>query len=215
MAESVYIATSLQYPGLVKIGRTDRSVVERMSELSASDYGLPGNEGDVDWEVSKVIVVEDNAAAEAALHTHFADSRVSADRELFYADDPEALAREAASVVDGDLLEDLSDPETLDDVLDDFDDLGITLTIGLIAAEALHQRFAGHPRYERALNTASALSERAAHGFSEALELAGQTWSSTELQRSQISSSAKRLAAEVADKSRVRLKALLGEPRKR
>lgn len=215
MAESVYIATSLQYPGLVKIGRTDRSVEERMSELSASDYGLPGNEGDVDWEVSKVIVVEDNAAAEAALHAHFADSRVSADRELFYADYPEALANEAAGVVDGDLLEDLNDPETLGDVLDDFDDLGITLTIGLIAAEALHQRFAGHPRYEGALKTASDLSARAAQGFSEALDLAGKTWSSTELQRIQISSSAKSLAVAVADKSREGLKNLLGELRKR
>lgn len=34
MPESIYIATSPQYEGIVKIGRTDRPVQERMDELS-------------------------------------------------------------------------------------------------------------------------------------------------------------------------------------
>ena len=42
MPESIYIATSPQYEGIVKIGRTDRPVQERMDELSTRDYGVEG-----------------------------------------------------------------------------------------------------------------------------------------------------------------------------
>lgn len=209
MAESVYFATSPQYPGIVKIGRTDRPVEDRMSELSASDYGLSGSEGDVDWEVAKVIVVEDNVAAEAALHEHFASSKVSPDRELFYVDDPDAMASEAAGVVNGDLLEDISDPEAVGEILDDFDDLGFTLTFGLMAAAAVHQKFSGNATYERALKAAYSLSTKAASGVSKTFDLAGQHWESTEAQRSQISKSAKELAADVAETGGRKLKELV------
>ena len=70
MPESIYIATSPQYEGIVKIGRTDRPVQERMDELSKRDYGLEGEVGDTEWEVANVIIVDDNVAAEAMLHQH-------------------------------------------------------------------------------------------------------------------------------------------------
>ena len=71
MPESIYIATSPHYEGIVKIGRTDRPVQERMDELSNRDYGLEGEVGDTEWEVANVIVVDENVAAEAMLHKHF------------------------------------------------------------------------------------------------------------------------------------------------
>ena len=99
--ELVYIAESKQFPGMVKIGRTDRSVEERMEELSEDDYGTSGFSGDSEWEAIRVIEVKDNESAEAILHNHFGDSRVEDTRELFYTDNPEALADEALQVVDG------------------------------------------------------------------------------------------------------------------
>ena len=84
MPESIYIATSPHYEGIVKIGRTDRPVQELMDELSNHDYGLEGEVGDTEWEVANVIVVDENVAAEAMLHKHFDSIRVSDSRELFY-----------------------------------------------------------------------------------------------------------------------------------
>ncbi len=92
MAEYIYIAESPQYPGMVKIGRTDRTVDVRMEELSDGNYGLPGKEVDADWEAVKIIKVEDNEHAEAVLHEFYADSRVTDSRELFYTNDPVGLA---------------------------------------------------------------------------------------------------------------------------
>ena len=99
--ELIYIAQSKQFPGMVKIGRTDRSVQERMEELSEDDYGTSGFSGDSEWEAIRVIEVKDNESAEAILHNHFGDSRVESSRELFYTDNPDALADEAMQVVDG------------------------------------------------------------------------------------------------------------------
>ena len=104
MAEYIYVAESPQYPGVVKIGRTDRSVHERMSELSADDYGMPGENIDSEWEAVKIIEVKDNEHAEAVLHEHFDHLRVTDSRELFYTDDPYGLAYEAAEVVDGTIM---------------------------------------------------------------------------------------------------------------
>ena len=104
MAEYIYIAESPQYPGMVKIGRTDRTVQERMEELSANDYGIPGQSMDSEWEAVKVLEVKDNEHAEAVLHEHFDHLRVTDSRELFYTDDPYGLAYEAADVVDGTMI---------------------------------------------------------------------------------------------------------------
>ena len=99
--ELIYIATSKQFPGMVKIGRTDRSVQQRMQELSEDDYGTSGFSGDSEWEAIRVFEVDDNEAAEAILHAHFSSLRVEDSRELFYTDNPEALADEAMQIVDG------------------------------------------------------------------------------------------------------------------
>ena len=104
MAEFIYIAESPQYPGMVKIGRTDRTVEERLSELSREDYGLPGSNIDSEWEAVKIIEVQDNERAEAVLHDHFSDQRVDSSRELFYTDDPMGLSYEAANIVDGTII---------------------------------------------------------------------------------------------------------------
>ena len=104
MAEYIYIAESPQYPGMVKIGKTDRTVEERMEELSVDDYGIPGENIDSEWEAVKVIEVRDNENAETLLHEHFEHLRVSDSRELFYTDDPTGLAYEAADVVNGTII---------------------------------------------------------------------------------------------------------------
>ena len=104
MAEYIYIAESLQYPGIVKIGRTDRDVQVRMDELSKGDYGLPESNIDSDWEAVKIIEVQDNEAAEALLHNHYDHLRVTDSRELFYSEDPLKLAYEAETIVDGTMI---------------------------------------------------------------------------------------------------------------
>lgn len=104
MAELIYIAESPQYPGIVKIGRTDREVHIRMEELSNDNYGMPGSDIDSQWEAVKVIKVEDNVYSEAILHDYFDSQRVIDSRELFYTDNPIELAYEAKSIVDGTIL---------------------------------------------------------------------------------------------------------------
>ena len=86
---------------MVKIGRTDRSVEERMQELSEDDYGTSGFSGDSEWEAVRVIEVKDNESAELILHEHFSDLRVENSRELFYAEDINAMADESIQIVDG------------------------------------------------------------------------------------------------------------------
>ena len=104
MAEYIYIAESAEYPGIVKIGRTDRDVLVRMDELSEGNYGLPESNIDSNWEAVKIIEVQDNESAEALLHDHYDNLRVVDSRELFYTDDPYGLAYEAADVVDGTIM---------------------------------------------------------------------------------------------------------------
>ena len=99
--ESIYIAKSESFPGLVKIGRTDRPVHERMGELSRDNYGPTYFEGDSEWEAVRIIKVDDNETAEALLHDHFSDIRHEFRRELFKTDDIEALSDEAIGVVNG------------------------------------------------------------------------------------------------------------------
>lgn len=98
--EYIYFAVSDSYPGMVKIGRTDRPIGERMSELSEDDYGLSGFDGDSTWEAVEVIEVEDNVEAESILHDHFDSARVEDGREIFYSDDVSGMAGEGAEIVD-------------------------------------------------------------------------------------------------------------------
>lgn len=99
--EYIYFAVSDSHPGMVKIGRTDRPVGERMNELSEDDYGLSGFEGDSTWQAAEVIEVEDNVEAESILHDHFDSARVEDGREIFYSDDVDGMASEGATLVDG------------------------------------------------------------------------------------------------------------------
>ena len=99
--EYIYFAVSDSHPGMVKIGRTDRPVGERMSELSQDDYGLSDFEGDSVWQAVDVIKVEDNVQAESMLHDHFGSARVENGREIFYSDDVNAMASEGTEIVDG------------------------------------------------------------------------------------------------------------------
>lgn len=99
--EYIYFAVSDSHPGMVKIGRTDRPVAERMSELSEEDYGLSNFEGDSTWEAVEVIKVKDNVEAERVLHEHFEGVRVEDGREIFYSDDVNGMAIEGAEVADG------------------------------------------------------------------------------------------------------------------
>jgi|TARA_B110000259_G_C13968645_1_gene383761 hypothetical protein len=102
--EYIYIAKSKSFPGMVKIGRTDRPVEQRMDELSEGDYGTSGFSGDSEWEAVSIIKVENNETAEAIIHSHFDNLRVEDGRELFYCDNPEEITEEAVSLVEGTLL---------------------------------------------------------------------------------------------------------------
>lgn len=186
MPEAIYIATSPQYEGIVKIGRTDRPVQERIDELSREDYGLEGEINDTEWELSNVIFVDDNVASEALIHDHFESIRVSDSRELFYSTDPDALASEAASVSGG--VFDLSEvePDVAFEVLDQLIQLGLVAGVGVIAGRLLHKRFKGHPRYEKFLIQASQRSTAAKHMASEAAKDARERWAATEAKRSEL-----------------------------
>ena len=186
MPESIYIATSPQYEGIVKIGRTDRPVQERMDELSNRNYGLEGEAGDMEWEVANVIVVDDNVAAEAMLHKHFDSIRVSDSRELFYSNDPESLATEAASISDGKLLLEEVDADIAIEVLDTLVQLGLVVGVGAIAGRALHKRFTGHPRYEKFVSQASQRGRNAQHFASAVAKDAEERWTSTAPKRAEI-----------------------------
>ena len=99
--ELIYFAKSKSFPGVVKIGRTDRSVEERMAELSEQDYGPTGFSGDSEWEAVRVIKVDDNETAEQIIHEHFSHLRVEDNRELFYSNDIDALVDESIELVGG------------------------------------------------------------------------------------------------------------------
>ena len=120
--EFIYIATSTQFPGMVKIGRTDRDVETRMDELSNDDYGVEGFSGSSEWEATHFFRVEDNEVAERLIHEQFGDLRVSDNRELFYSDDPASIAEQAAEISGGTLFGPDTDPEKMEALFDDFED---------------------------------------------------------------------------------------------
>jgi len=112
--EYIYIAKSAAHPGMVKIGRTDQPVDERMQQLSAEDYGPEGFSGNADWEAVTVIKVDDNVEAEALIHDHFSSERVTDSRELFYCEDIKGLSAEAIRVSQGTEVSLVNDPGLAD-----------------------------------------------------------------------------------------------------
>jgi hypothetical protein len=73
---SVYILTNPAMPGLIKIGKTTRSVEARISELWSTGVPLP-------FECYDNQYVPDCSALEATMHVLFAEDRVSGSREFF------------------------------------------------------------------------------------------------------------------------------------
>lgn len=75
----VYILTNDAMPGYIKIGRTETSVQQRMSELDKTSIPLP-------FQCYYAARVKDFAKVERTLHTAFGDFRVRASREFFKMD---------------------------------------------------------------------------------------------------------------------------------
>jgi hypothetical protein len=101
MSEFIYVLENPSMPGLVKIGRTDRSVSERVSELS-SHTGIPTG-----FAVVKHWAVTDSVEAERIIHERLSDYRVAENREFFKME-----AEEATDIIES-LLE-TSSPERRD-----------------------------------------------------------------------------------------------------
>lgn len=72
----VYILTNEAMPGLVKIGKTDRDVADRIKELDTTALPLP-------YECFYAAEVSDVDRVERALHEAFGDSRIRKNREFF------------------------------------------------------------------------------------------------------------------------------------
>lgn len=175
--ESIYIAKSESFPGLVKIGRTDRPVHERMGELSRDNYGPTYFEGDSEWEAVRIIKVDDNETAEALLHDHFSDIRHEFRRELFKTDDIEALSDEAIGVVNGtDIIQTFDTADSLfasSDAL--FDSLGaVSLATGLIVTASI---FSNHQNVKDAKEWADAWEKRVEERVSSAKTPVGKFFS--------------------------------------
>ena len=77
MSEFIYILENESFPGVVKIGRTEREVAERVKELSSAT-GVP-----TEFTVFRKYVVEDSVIAERKIHEQLAEFRVSDNREFF------------------------------------------------------------------------------------------------------------------------------------
>jgi hypothetical protein len=76
MSEFVYVLENPSMPGIVKIGRTDRTVSERVNELS-SHTGVP-----TQFIVVKEYSVDDSVLAENKIHERLSEYRVSENREF-------------------------------------------------------------------------------------------------------------------------------------
>ena len=86
---TVYILTNPVMPNLVKIGCTDRSIEDRLRELSSAS-GVP-----VAFECFLAVEVANYEQVERALHQAFGDRRINAKREFFELspDRPAAILR--------------------------------------------------------------------------------------------------------------------------
>jgi hypothetical protein len=85
MSEFIYVLENALMPGLVKIGRTERSVSERVGELS-SHTGVP-----ISFTVIKEYAVENSGEAEKIIHERLSDFRVNDNREFFKIDVDDAM----------------------------------------------------------------------------------------------------------------------------
>ena len=86
MSEFIYVLENPLMPGLVKIGRTERSVSERANELS-SHSGVP-----TEFTVVKEYTVENSVEAERIIHERLSDYRVAENREFFKMEAEDATA---------------------------------------------------------------------------------------------------------------------------
>ena len=77
MSEFIYVLENASMPGLIKIGRTERSVSERVGELSAAT-GVPTG-----FTVVKEYAVANSVEAERIIHERLSDFRVANNREFF------------------------------------------------------------------------------------------------------------------------------------
>jgi len=77
MSEFIYVLENASMPGLVKIGRTERSVSERVNELSSST-GVPTG-----FAVVKEYAVANSVEAERIIHERLSDYRLADNREFF------------------------------------------------------------------------------------------------------------------------------------
>ncbi|MGI8965284.1 MAG: GIY-YIG nuclease family protein, partial [Limisphaerales bacterium] len=77
MSEFIYILENSSMTGLIKIGRTERSVLQRVSELS-SHTGVPTG-----FTVVKEYAVANSVAVEEIIHQRLSNYRVSDNREFF------------------------------------------------------------------------------------------------------------------------------------
>ena len=84
MSEFIYVVENPSMPGLVKIGRTDRSVSQRVNELS-SHTGVPTG-----FVVVREYIVANSVEAERKIHERLSDYRVSDSCEFFKMDAEDA-----------------------------------------------------------------------------------------------------------------------------
>ena len=156
--EHIYVATSPQFEGIVKIGRTDRDVDTRMSELNG--YGLEAFEGETSWSTDEnhILLVDDNNLAESLLHHHFSSQRVSENRELFFATDPQLIVDEALEITGGQVLADVADHDLYGTVIEEIVEWGVTIAgaltvgvVGMVLANKLHSRFKNTHQYQAAV----------------------------------------------------------------
>lgn len=76
MSEIVYILTNESMPGLIKIGRSEQNVQDRIKQLDVTGVPLP-------FECFSAYEVDDSRAVEKAFHIAFGDHRVREKREFF------------------------------------------------------------------------------------------------------------------------------------
>ena len=76
MPDVIYVLINEAMPGLVKIGRTDQSLQDRLRQFDSTGVPLP-------FESFSAYEVQDAQVAENALHVAFGDHRVRERREFF------------------------------------------------------------------------------------------------------------------------------------